>query len=263
MWVAGVVLALSLGWFYHTYNSVYKWERNIWRQGGNNNVYIENVKKDDSDTHIYMQGARGDFSSLKDPRGLPRWTYPKFAAICFKPLLWLSNALSGWIRWPAWPADLWALILNHIVLSVSLAWMAWKVIPLPGGWLVAIAGWMAGTYSLWYGNVYPLLCALSMTFAGSWISILWKPYMAVFTVLHLTRPNYSRTARIGIGIGAAGLALAVYSMCAPGITHSLFNEEPNEFFIHKRQFIMIFPAYYLLWRYIPKSWFERSDAGPA
>lgn len=199
---------------------------------------------DATDIKYYRLAAMGDFSQTT-PKGITWFTYPRFTAIFWKPLTWVSLPV--------------ARILNHIVLSLCVMWMAWKVIAFPGGWLIAIFGTIYAKYSLDYGNVYPLLCALSMTFCGGYVALLMKPYMAIFPILHLLSehaPMPSKRLR-NLLIGLAITLAAICSLLsASGVVWSILYEAPDDFFIHPRQFILIFPTYYLLWKYIPKSWWQ-------
>jgi hypothetical protein len=261
LWLSYVILGLCLATFWHTWGChTFQWFANGLTQDGQ---YVKiPMLTDKTDIRYYFEAAQGDFSALF--HGFRHWPHPEFMAPVYLPLIWISKGTAALVggQW-----TIWGMIYNHLVLSLCVFWMAQKVIPLPGGWLVAILGWMSSLYSLAYGNMYPALCALSMTFLGGYLALWLKPQMAIFPVLHILTKHAvviksrffviyksKRRWRWSFMLLAVGMAIWASTYCDPGVARALFVEEIHEFFVSKRQFILIFPAYWLLWKYIPQTW---------
>jgi len=193
--------------------------------------------KDTTDLKYYRLAAMGDTDAPTPPvepwNGVPWFSYPKWTRFFWYPLTFVSQE--------------WALILNHVILSLCVAWMALKLIPLRGGWIIAIFGSMAAKYSLEYGNVYPVLCALSMTRFGSLIPLLMKPYMAVFPLYRFWKNKY-------MVIFIIVATIATFFLMGENIM-GIVASQKGDFFVHNRQWILVLPLYYYVEKYLPERWF--------
>lgn len=70
-----------------------------------------------------------------------------------------------------------------------------KLSEYPYGWILALVVTKIAAWTLVSGNIAPALAALCLTPAGVVLCVLWKPYLAVFLVLHVV------AERLGGGTG--------------------------------------------------------------
>ena len=134
------------------------------------------------DFEVYYEAGKGNYEHGTAPSKLG-YIYPKFTALAFKPLT-LVDVNTAFVIW-------------YWICVLSWMWVLGKLFKVKYGWIVAILSLYPVWLNLTIGQLNILLVPLCLTFSGSLIAGLFKPYCLVFSLLHLyafwrSRPKNSR-----------------------------------------------------------------------